>query len=223
MNNNLSVSIVSATKTKSKQPVSLKLPKQIFGQKVKQKLLTQAVRVYSFCKRQGTVKVKTRGEVRGSGRKIWRQKGTGRARHGDRYAPIFVGGGVAHGPQPRDWSLRLPRKMRRQALFSALSSKFKAGEILIIDGLTKLKPKTKTFWQVFREVFKLDFERHTVLLIVKEKDENILRGVRNIKNLKTLEVKLLNAYEVLLYNKIVFTKESVEELSKIFLAKNEAN
>src|SRR5579885_383385 len=121
------------------------LPHVIFGEKVNKQLLAQAVRVYLANKRQGTVSTKTRGEVDGSTRKIYRQKGTGRARHGSVRAPIFVHGGVVHGPKPRDYSLNLPKKMRRKALFSALSAKLQDGQIKVVAGFEKLEPKTKAF------------------------------------------------------------------------------
>lgn len=214
---NLTVNVISAAVAKPKRSKKLKLPEAIFGQKVDEKLLTQAVRVYSFKQRQGTVKVKTRGEVSGSRRKIWRQKGTGRARHGDRYAPIFVGGGVAHGPQPKDWSLKLSKKMRRQALFSALSGKFSADNIYIIADLDKLKAKTKEYYKLFTSELDFDLEKNTVLFITDDTGKNILRNIRNIKNIVVLNVKLLNAYDILRHKKIIFTEEAVEELEKHFL------
>lgn len=213
----LTVNVVTATAVKPKRSKKLRLPEAIFGQKVDEKLLTQAVRVYSFKQRQGTVKVKTRGEVSGSRRKIWRQKGTGRARHGDMYAPIFVGGGIAHGPQPRDWSLKLSKKMRRQALFSALSDKFSTNNIYIIDGLDKLRAKTKEYYKLFSLELDFDLEKDAVLVITDDIDKNILRNIQNIKNIAVVNVKLLNAYDILRHKKIIFTEKGVEGLQKHFL------
>jgi large subunit ribosomal protein L4 len=203
---------------KLKQKTSkVALKKEIFESEVNNRLLSQAIRVYLSNKRQGTAKAKTRSEIVGSGRKIWRQKGTGRARHGDRYAPIFVGGGVAHGPSQRDWSLKLSKKMRRKALFSALSLAAKGKRIFIVGQIEDLKPKTKNFVEFFEGNLDFDFKKDKVLLVVKNLDENVRRGIGNIKNIKTTPVALLNAYLVLKFKKIVFTKEAIKEIEKIFL------
>src|SRR5882724_11511103 len=121
------------------------VPAAIFGEKVNKTLLAQAVRVYLANKRQGNASTKTRGEVDGSTRKIYRQKGTGKARHGSVRAPIFVHGGVVFGPKPRDFSLSLPKKMKRKALFSALSAKLQGKELIVVSSLETITPKTKNF------------------------------------------------------------------------------
>src|ERR1035437_1581049 len=152
------VKVVAAKETGLKQSVydlkgvvsgSIELPAEIFGAKINKTLMTQAVRVYLANKRRGTLSTKSRGDVKISTRKIYRQKGTGRARHGAASAPIFVGGGVAFGPRPRDYSLKLNQKARRLALFSALTTKLKNGEIKIVKGLEKIEPKTKLMAQAF--------------------------------------------------------------------------
>src|SRR3989344_7875158 len=122
-----------------KVTTTVTLPEYLFGAKVNRPLMAQAVRVYLANQRAGTQSTKTRGEVDGSTRKIYRQKGTGRARHGGIRAPIFVGGGIAHGPKPHDFSRELPQKMRRAALFSALSGKLKDGEVKIMKNLDKIE------------------------------------------------------------------------------------
>ena len=129
--------------TKGKVADTVDLSKEIFGAKINNSLMAQAVRVYLANQRMGTASTKTRGEVHGTTKKVWAQKHTGRARHGSRKAPIFVHGGIVFGPSPRDFSLKLSKKMRRQALFSALSSKLKREEIKGITGFEKLPPKTK--------------------------------------------------------------------------------
>ena len=141
---------ISVYSTAGKVLESMTLPKEVFDAKINNNLMTQAVRVYMANQRRGTVKTKTRGEVKISTRKIYRQKGTGRARHGAKSAPIFVGGGVAFGPRQRDYSLKLNQKSRKAALFSALSSKLKDGEIKIVTGLEKLEPKTKKMADVLK-------------------------------------------------------------------------
>src|SRR3989338_1504391 len=128
---------------KGKSVGKINLPKEIFGVKVNDKLMAQAVRVYLANQRQGTVSTKTRGEVKGSSRKIYRQKGTGRARHGSIRAPIFVKGGLVFGPKPRDFGLSLPKKMKKAALFAALSAKLRDGEVKVVQGFEKLPAKTK--------------------------------------------------------------------------------
>src|SRR3989344_1501184 len=122
---------------------SLALPKEVFGVKINQPLMAQAVRVYLANQRQGNASTKSRGDISLTTAKWYRQKGTGRARHGAKSAPIFVGGGVAHGPKPKDYSLNLPQKMKKAALYSELSLKAKDGEIKILSGLSKITPKSK--------------------------------------------------------------------------------
>ena len=196
---------------------SVDLPKEIFGVKINQPLMAQAIRVYLANQRRAKAKTKTRGEVRGSGRKIWRQKGTGRARHGDRYAPIFVGGGRAHGPRGvENYQLKMSKRMKRAALFSALTSKFKAGEILVVKGLVKVKPKTKPMAKILADKLKIEGK---ILLVLPEKIENLMRAVRNIKGVSLAQASLLNTYQVLKSEKIILTPESVDKLKETFLKK----
>jgi len=190
----------------------IELPKAIFAAKVNDKLLAQAVRVYLTNQRQGTVSTKTRGEVAGSTRKIYRQKGTGRARHGSIKAPIFVGGGVVFGPKPRDFSLKMPKKMKTKALIFALSYKFKNNQILIIDSLKKLANKTKA---MIKTLTNLNLETKKGKLLTKTllitKSPKLSLAGRNIQNLNFIPVNLLNPYLILANEKIIFTKEALEE------------
>jgi len=195
------------------------LLKEIFATKVNPYLLAQAVRVYLANQRQGTHSTKTRGEVTGSTRKIYRQKGTGRARHGDIKAPIFIGGGITFGPKPRDHSLSLSEKMRKKALFSALTNKFQAGEIKIISGLENMNAKTKEMEQIFKNL-KL-VERKTdkqamILLVLPSKLDNIFFAGRNLDYLTLGQAKLLNTYEVLTHKNLLFTKEALSTLVERF-------
>jgi len=199
----------------AKKEAKVDLPKEIFGQEVNENLLRQAVRVYTFNQRQGNVKVKTRSEVAGSGRKIWRQKGTGRARHGHRYSNIFVGGGVTHGPMPRDWSRQLPKKMKRKALLCALSAQFAAKSVFVVDGLSNIEPKTKEYAAVLSKKLGVNLDKEKVLIVNNKIEENLRLGVRNLPNIKTAVVAKLNAYQVLYYSKIFFTKEALAELIKL--------
>ncbi len=193
---------------------SFALPKEIFGTKINQALMAQAVRVYLANQRLGTVSTKTRGEVDGSSKKIYRQKGTGRARHGTLRAPIFVKGGVAHGPKPRDYSLKLPPKMKKAALFSALSLKTKDGEIKVLSGLTKIEPKTKIMNSLLKKITD-EGKKNRVLLVTSANPKdlgNVYKASRNIRNVEVLNAEFLNAYQVLRHKNLLFMKESIEVL-----------
>ena len=206
--------------TKGKVKDTMQLPKEIFGAEVNKKLLAQAVRIYLSNKRRGTVSTKTRGQVRGSTRKIYRQKGTGRARHGGIRAPIFVGGGLAHGPKPKDHSLSLPKKMKKQALFSALSAVYQNNGVKVIGGLGKMPSKTKTFAKVLEKILLSDPKskmKKEILLIGTQGFENVDRAARNIKGVALIKATQLNAYDVLRHNVLVFPQEAVSVLEKHFL------
>lgn len=192
------------------------LSEVMFGDSVNKNLLAQAVRVYLANKRQGTASTKTRGEVDGSTRKIYRQKGTGRARHGSVRAPIFVKGGVVFGPKPRDYSLVLPKKMKRKALFSALSAKVLEGEVKVLQGLEKIEPKTKHFAGVLQKLGLTD-KKKKVLLVTPASVDNVKRAGRNIEGVSFLQAKQLNAYDVLKNKNLLFMKESLTEMEKYFL------
>lgn len=202
-----------------KEKGEINLPKEIFSYNVKPYLLAQAVRVYLFNKRQGTASTKTRGEVAGSTRKIYRQKGTGRARHGSIKAPIFVGGGVVGGPKPRDYSLNLNKKQKRKALFGALTLKFKEKEIFVLeDSILEIKPKTKNIINLLKSL-KLNDKKITFVLPKMEKN-NFLLASRNIDKVNFIDSVSLNAYDVLKSGKLVFFEKSIEILKNHFL-KNE--
>ena len=191
------------------------LPLEIFSAKINEKLMTQAVRVYLANQRQGTASSKDRGEVSGSTKKIYRQKGTGRARHGSRKAPIFIGGGVVFGPNPRDYSLKLPKKARRLALFSALTAKFSDKAIFVIKGLEKIKGKTKEMIKTM-ENLKFKPKEEKILLLVSGEVKNVVLAGRNIENLKIAPARLLNTYEVLAAQKILFMEETIKVLQETY-------
>lgn len=187
------------------------LPKEIFGAKVNPTLMAQAVRVYLSNQRKAYPKTKTRGEVSLTKAKWYRQKGTGRARHGARSAPIFVGGGVAHGPTgTQNWEKDLPKKARQQALASALSSKFRQNEVMVIDGLEKIKGKTKELVSVLEKLAK----NQKVLLVLPKMFENVVRAGRNIPCLRINQTLSLNTYEVLEGGKILMTPQTIKLLEK---------
>jgi len=187
---------------------TLALPKEIFGVKVNKKLLAQAVRVYSTNQKHLPGSTKTRGEVEGSTAKIYRQKGTGRARHGAVRAPIFIGGGITFGPKPRKIRLSLPQKMKKAALFSSFASKAEDKKILALSGLEKASGKTKEI-ALWLDKVKVG----NALIMIGEKNENAVRAFRNIPNVSIMPVNLVNAYEILKHNFLIITKEAVEKLS----------
>lgn len=204
------IDIFSITGTKKGK---INLPKELFSAKINPPLMAQAVRIYLTNQRRAYAKTKSRGEVSGSGRKIWRQKGTGRARHGDRYAPIFVGGGVAHGPTGREnWKKALPKKMKKQALASALTSKLKDKEIMVIDGLENIKGKTQEMIKVLDKIGMRRKEK--VLLVLSKGRENIIRAGRNIPGVKIAQITSLNTYKILSGGKILFSKEAIKGLEE---------
>lgn len=192
---------------------SVELSKEIFGVKPNKNLLAQAVRTYLANQRQGNADTKGRGEIRGGGRKPWRQKGTGRARIGSIRAPHWRGGGVIFGPNPKDYSLELPKKMRRAALISALSSQFAEKNILVVKDIEFKEAKTK---EAFGLLKNLQLTGKTLIITSQVKDKEKL-AFRNIENSNLSQVNNLNTYQVLDQKKLLFTKEAVEKLPEILL------
>jgi large subunit ribosomal protein L4 len=201
-----------------KKTGQVNLPKEIFSAKINEPLMTQAVGVYLSNQRKAGAKTKTRGEVKGSRRKIWRQKGTGRARHGDRYAPIFVGGGRAHGPTGKEnYQRKMSKAMKRKALFSALTSKLKEKELIVIKGLTKIEPKTKV---MAKTITNLPLkEKKKILLILPEVLENVLRAGRNLARVDLVQAHQLHPYLVLNHDQLILMEESLEKMKEVYLGK----
>lgn len=196
----------------------LSLPKEIFGATINEQLMAQAVRVYLANQRRAKAKTKTRAEISGSRRKIWRQKGTGRARHGDRYAPIFVGGGRAHGPTGKEnYKLKMGKAMRKKALFSALTSKLKEKEVIAIKGLAKIEPKTKEMAKVITSLPLKDKKK--VLLVLPSILDNLIRAGRNLAGIDLVQANQLNTYQVLNHDQLVLMEESIKKLKETFLGK----
>ncbi len=191
----------------------MELPKQLFGQKVNKALLSQAVRVYQTNQKELLASTKTRGEVEGSTAKIFKQKGTGRARHGSIMAPIFVGGGIVFGPKPRKVRLDLPKKMKKAALISALSSKLEEKAIYGVSGLEKATGKTKEISRLINKV--LDNKKRSTLIVTGDRNETAFRAVRNIPGVDILSANLLNSYELIKHEVLIMTKDAVEKLSAI--------
>lgn len=187
------------------------LKDSIFNTEVKEHTVWEVVKWQLAARRAGTASTKTRAEVRGSRRKILPQKGTGNARHGDRKANIFVGGGVAHGPHPRDYYYALPKKVRKKALKGVLSMKLKDGELTIIEDFTFEKPKTKNAIEVLKN-FGLDNSK--ILLVLSEKDNNVIKSFRNLPKAKVLLVEGLNTYDLLNADHVFITKSAVEKINE---------
>ena len=181
------------------------LPDAIFAAEINQAVMHQALVRQMANKRLGTHKTKTRGEVRGGGRKPWRQKGTGRARQGTIRAPHWRGGGVVFGPRPRSYRKRMPRKMRRLALRSALSVKAQDSQIIVLDRLTMEAPRTRDMAAMLDA---LDIER-SALLLLPDRDENVELSARNLPNVKTLRANYLNIRDLLGYETLIMPQDAL--------------
>ncbi len=200
---------VSVVDTAGNAAGRMALPKELFGVSVNKPLLAQAVRVHLANQRSGTASTKTRGEVEGSTRKIYKQKGTGRARHGAIRSPIFVGGGIVFGPKPRDYSLKLPKAMRKVALASALTSQLVDGNVIVVDGFGKLTAKTKLMAKALDAV---GSGAGTLLVTAKDAD-GVVMAARNLARVDHVGAASLTAYTLLSHRKIVFMKEAIKELA----------
>jgi len=193
------------------------LPASIFEANINRALMHQALVRQLANARLGTHEAKTRAEVNRSTAKIYRQKGTGRARHGSRKAPIFVGGGKAHGPQPRKYTKAMPRKMRRAALCSALSVRAGAGDIVLLDDIRMDVPKTKTVATLVMALTKGE----SALLLLPERNETVEKSARNLEHVKALRANYLNVRDLLGYSKIVMPLAALDVVSG-FLETDEA-
>lgn len=188
---------------------TMELRSGIFDAPVKKHLLHEVVNWQLAKRRAGTSSTKTRAEVRGGGAKPWKQKHTGRARAGSRRSPIWRKGGVVFGPKPKDWSYSLPKKVRKGALVSALSSRFGEGAIVVLDSFELPEIKTR---QVAK--FMKDFEFSQALVIVSSDNENLHKSARNIPDVKVLRDDGLNVYDLLRHKNIVMVRDSVEKIQE---------
>jgi large subunit ribosomal protein L4 len=189
----------------------IELPEDIFNAPVNRALMHQALVRQHTNARLGTHKAKTRSEVRGSTHKVWRQKGTGRARHGSTKVNLWRGGGAAHGPLPRSYRKKMPRKMRRAAYRSALSVKAQDDQILVVDALDMGRPKTRDMVEL---VDRLGIDG-TVLIMLPEKNENVERSARNLPDVKTLRANYLNIRDLLGYDYLLIPQRSLEVIENI--------
>ncbi|MFQ5921437.1 MAG: 50S ribosomal protein L4 [Anaerolineales bacterium] len=186
------------------------LPESIFKAEIKPDLMHQAYVRQLANARLGTHKTRTRSEVAGGGRKPWRQKGTGRARHGSIRSPIWVGGGAAHKPQPRDYSQRMPRKMRRAALRSALSVKAGEKQITVVDEFSMTEPKTRELSEILQTLA----GGESALILLPAKSENVEKSVRNLPKAKVLHASYVNVRDLLQYDRLIMPIGSIEVLQK---------
>ena len=189
----------------------LELNENVFGVEVNDVVVHAALVNYLANQRQGTQSTKTRAEVRGGGRKPWRQKGTGRARQGSIRAPQWIKGGIALGPKPRSYKYAIPKKMRQLALKSVLTSKVQEGSLIVVDKIELNEIKTKEMVKVLNN---LKVEKALVLL--SEKNLNVQASARNIENVKTTLVNTINVYDLLKYNSLVATEEAIKKLEEVY-------
>jgi large subunit ribosomal protein L4 len=189
------------------------LKEEIFGVKTRPHLLHQIVVMQLNNRRAGTAATKSKGLVRGGGKKPWRQKGTGRARAGSTRSPLWVGGGTIFGPQPRDYSFRMPRKARKEALLSALSLKKRDGKIIVIDKLELEEAKTKLMAKALVEL-----RVTSALIVISQPDTTIERSSRNIPTVKVLRVEGLNVYDLVRYEHLILTESALKLLEERLVA-----
>ena len=192
---------------------SLDLPESVFGIEPNEHAVWEAVVNFQANQRLGTSKVKSRGEISRSNSKPWRQKGTGRARAGTWRSPLWVGGGIMHGPQPRDHSYKLPKKVRRLALRSALSDRAAAGRVAVIETLELEEIKTKTLWSLLE---KMELADQKVLVLTDELEEKVSLSARNIPNVIVMSAREANTYTVVAADWVLVTKAGVKRIEEVF-------
>jgi large subunit ribosomal protein L4 len=199
---------VKVRNLKNEEVGDLELSDVVFGAELNEALIHSAIKSHLAGARQGTVGTKTRGDVSGSGKKLWKQKGTGRARIASIRSPLWKGGGNVHGPQARDWSQPLPKKMRRGALRSALSARLSEGNLVVVDELVFSQPKTKEF---IAALAALGLEGKT-LIVDSIDNDNLVLAARNVKAAKVVGPYGVNIYDVLYHEKLVMTRSAAETL-----------
>ena len=208
---------VKVRNIKNEEIGELELSEVVFGAPLNEGLIHAAVRNFMANARQGTSATKTRGDVSGAGRKLWKQKGTGRARIASLRSPLWKGGGNVHGPQPRDWSYNMPKKMRQGALRSALSERVREGNVSVIDSWSFDKPKTKDFAQ---SLGSLGLAGKT-LIVDSLDNENLMLSARNLRHAKVVNSFGLNIYDLLYHDHLVLSRSAAEELEQLLGARKE--
>ncbi len=203
------MSTVEVKNIKNEKIGEVELNDQIFNREVKTYLLHDVVRQQRAAKRAGTASTKTRKEVRGSGAKPWRQKGTGRARAGTRKSPIWRGGGTTFGPKPRDYNFKLNRKVRQQAISMAMSARFQEGNLVVLDDFTMEAIKTRDFVSIM-EVLELN----NALIVVDAENDTLSKSSRNVPGYKVMKTDGVNVYDILLHEKLVVLQPAIERLEE---------
>ena len=207
------MSTVNIVNTKNESVGECELNDAIFNREVKEYILHEVVRMQRAAKRAGNACTKTRVEVRGGGRKPWRQKGTGRARAGTRTSPIWRGGGVTFGPKPRDYSFKVNRKVKKQAVSMALSARYQEGNLVVLNDFTMDRIKTKDFVNTMKV---LDVENG--IIVFDSAEENLLKSSRNVNGYKVISAEGLNVYDILLHKKVILVQPVIESLEKRLMA-----
>jgi large subunit ribosomal protein L4 len=183
---------------------------EIFDVSVREDIMHQVIKGQSASSRSGSASTKSRSKVKASGRKLWRQKGTGRARVGAASSPLRRGGGVTFGPLPRDYSFKINKKVRKAALRMALADKFKTGQLIVVDSLHLEEIKTKKFFEILKN---LDLDN--VLIVTEKPDENLEKSSRNIRKVKLLRAEGLNVYDILTHEHLLFVEPALERVEEV--------
>lgn len=205
------MSKVSVYNMEGSQVGEIELNDAVFGVEINEHLMHKAVVSQLANKRQGTQSAKTRSEVRGGGKKPWRQKGTGHARQGSTRAPQWTGGGVVFAPKPRDYSIKLNKKEKRAALKSAMASRVAENKFIVVDELKFDEIKTKKFQTVLENL-----KVNKALVVMGEKNDNVILSARNIPGVHTAVVNTINVYDILKYNTMIVTKEAVLAIEEVY-------
>ncbi len=202
---------VSVYNTDGKEVETIDLSDNIFGVEINETLVHKAVVTYLANNRQGTQSSLTRSEVRGGGKKPWRQKGTGHARQGSIRAPQWTGGGVVFAPKPRDYSKKMNKREKQIALFSALTSKVQDEKFIVVDSLEMEAPKTAAFAKVLGNL-----KAEKALVVTNEKNDNLVLSARNIPDVKTVPTNAINVYDILKYESLIITKDAVKAIEEVY-------
>ena len=207
------MSTVNIVNTKNESVGEIELNDAVFNREVKEYILHEVVRMQRAAKRAGNACTKTRVDVRGGGRKPWRQKGTGRARAGTRSSPLWRGGGVAFGPKPRDYSFKVNRKVRQQAVAMALSARFQEGNLVVLDDFSMDQIKTKEFVKIMNV---LDVDNG--IIVTDNAPETLSKSSRNVNGYKVMSSEGLNVYDLLLHKKVILLQPVIDSLEKRLMA-----
>ena len=202
---------VSVVNTEGKEVEKLDLNDSIFGVEINEGIVHKAIVAHLAAMRQGTQSALTRSEVRGGGRKPWRQKGTGHARQGSIRAPQWTGGGVVFAPKPRDYSQKMNKREKQIALFSVLTSKVQDDKLIVVDSLDMETPKTAAFVKVLGNL-----KADKALVVTSEKNDNLVLSARNIPDVKTVPTNAINVFDILNHEALVITKDAVKAIEEVY-------